>query len=113
MKHIIFGLLLVVMTAATCFAWDPSGTWAIEGRTDSKMDISCNGDACVVQAQTNYGKYKASGFVNGDKLVVAYNYLTETQFGFILFEKQGENSMLQTTFDLKGKVIWTGKLFRK
>ncbi len=113
MKQIILGVLLVFMFGATCFAWNPSGTWAIEGRTDAKMNISCKGDACVVQVQTNYGKYKASGFVNGDKLVVAYNYLTETQFGFILFEQQGKNSMLQTTFNLKGKVVWTGKLFRQ
>ena len=113
MKQIILAVCLVFLTAATCFAWDPSGTWAIEGRMDTKMDISCKGDACTLKMQTNYGKYNASGFVNGDKVVVAYNYLTETQFGFILFEQQGENSMLQKTFDIKGKVIWAGKLLRQ
>lgn len=64
--------------------------WTIEGRMDTRMDISCKGDECLVKMQPNYGKYKASGFVNGGKLVVAYNYLTETQSGFILFEQQGE-----------------------
>jgi len=95
------------------FAWDPSGTWAIEGRTDTKMDIFCKGNGCSVKMQTNYGKYEACGFVNGDKFVVAYNYLTETSFGFILFEQQGQNSMKQTTYDLKGKVAWSGKLLRQ
>lgn len=97
----------------TAFAWNPSGTWAIEGRTDTKMDISCKGDECSVKMQTNYGKYKARGFVNGDKLVVAYNYLTETQFGFILFEQQGEGKMIQKTLDPKGKEVWSGKLLRQ
>jgi hypothetical protein len=97
----------------TAFAWDPSGTWGIEGRTDAKIEISCKGDACSMNVQSNYGKYKASGFVKGDKLVVAYNYLTETNFGFILFEQQGEKSMLQKTFDLTGKVAWSGRLLRQ
>ncbi len=113
MKKIILAVCLVFITVSTSFAWDPSGTWAIEGRTDTKMDISCTENACSLKMQTNYGKYAASGFVNGDKLVVAYNYLTETAFGFILFEQQGDNSMLQKTFDIKGKVVWNGKLLRK
>ena len=113
MKQIIFVFCLIFISASTCFAWDPSGTWAIEGRTDTRMDISCTGNACSIKMQTNYGKYDASGFINGDKLVVAYNYSTETAFGFILFERQNDISMLQKTFDIKGKVAWTGKIVRK
>jgi len=113
MKQFIFSVCLVFVTASTCFAWDPSGTWAIEGRTDTIMNVFCTGNVCKLKMQTNYGKYDASGFVNGDKLVVAYNYLTETAFGFILFERQNDKSMLQTTLDITGKVVWNGKLLRK
>ena len=35
--------------SVTAFAWDPSGTWGIEERTDTKMDISCNGVACSLK----------------------------------------------------------------
>lgn len=113
MKRILFGVLLVFAVTANCFAWDPSGTWSIEGRGDTKMDISCKSDSCNVIFNSNYGKYKANGFVNGDKMVCAYTYVTETAFGFILFERQGEKGMLQKTFDLQGKVAWSGRLLRK
>lgn len=113
MKRILLGALIVLVTAANCFAWDPSGTWYIEGRGDTKMDISCKGDSCGIEFASNYGKYKANCFVNGGKMVCAYNYLTETAFGFILFEQQGEIAMLQKTFDLKGKVAWSGRILRK
>ena len=77
------------------------------------MEISCKGDECKLTMQTNYGRYIATGFVKGDKLVVAYSYLSESNFGFILFEQKGEKSMLQKTIDLNGKVVWTGKLNRQ
>jgi hypothetical protein len=95
------------------FAWDPSGTWGNEGRTDVKMEISCKGNSCDIKSQSNYSKFTARGFVNGDKLVVAYNHLDETECGFILFEKQDQNSMLSKTFDLKGKVVGSSRHLRQ
>ncbi len=61
-----------------------------------------------MNGSSNYGRYKASCFVNGTKMVCAYNYLTETAFGFILFE-QNDAFMLQKTFDIDGKPAWSGR----
>lgn len=110
---VFFTIISAMFCSLQAFAWDPSGVWAIEGRSDTKMEISCKGDACKLTMQTNYGRYIATGYVKGDKLVVAYNYLTDTSFGFILFEQQSGKSMLQKTIDLNGKVAWTGKLNRQ
>jgi hypothetical protein len=97
----------------TAFAWDPSGAWTIEGYGDTKMDITCKGDSCSISFNSNSQKWKASCFVSGDKMVCAYNFLTETKVGFILFDQQGVNAMLQKSFDLQGKVAWSGKIIRQ
>jgi len=98
---------------ATAFAWDPSGTWGNEGRTDVTMRINCKGNTCDLTSQSNYSKFKARGFVNGNKLVVAYNHLDETECGFIFFEKQDESSMVSRTYDQNGKFLGSHKHLRK
>lgn len=111
---LITGAVFVLLSiGVTAFAWDPSGTWGNEGRTDVKMKISCNGNVCDIHSQSNYSKYAARGFVNGDKLAVAYNHLDETECGFILFEKQNENSMMSKTYDLKGKLLGSSRHLRQ
>jgi hypothetical protein len=108
----VMGFVLLSFNV-TAFAWDPSGTWGNEGRTDVKMVISCKGNSCDLTSQSNYSKFKARGFVNGDRLVVAYNHLDETECGFIFFEKQDQNSMLSKTYDPKGKLLASHRHLRQ
>ena len=82
MKQIIWGALLVFMTGATSFAWDPSGTWGIEGRTDATLKISCTGGTCEASFQSAYSKGVGTGYVLNDKLALAYNEYTITGFIF-------------------------------
>jgi len=113
MKRILCGVFIVLVATGNCFAWDPSGTWGNEGRTDVKMVVSCKENICDLKSQSNYSKYTARGFVNGNQLVVAYNHLDETECGFIFFEKQNENSMLSKTYDPKGKLLGTNRHLRQ
>jgi len=112
---VLFAMLSFALLSfnVTAFAWDPSGTWGNEGRTDVTMRINCKGNICDLNSQSNYSKFKARGFVNGNKLVVAYNHLDETECGFIFFEKQDENSMVSKTYDLTGKVAGSSRHLRK
>jgi hypothetical protein len=113
-------MVLIILTGfvflnfnITAFAWDPSGSWGIEGRTDATLVMSCKEDACSYTLQSAYGRYRASGFIKGDQIVVAYNYLTENNFGFILFEKRGDNRMYTTTYNPNGKVMGNTTVIRK
>lgn len=113
MKLLLIAALFVCSCTTAAFAWDPSGSWTgMDGRSDIKLLFQCRGDACAMNGSSNYGRYKASCFVNGTKMVCSYNYQTETAFGFILFEQSGE-FMLQKTFDIEGKPAWSGRFVRK
>jgi hypothetical protein len=87
----------------TAFAWDPSGSWGIEGRTDATLKISCNGNTCKASFQSAYSKANATGYVLGDKLALAYNEYTTNGIYFMTFEKRGDEKMSKKTFDLDGK----------
>lgn len=103
MKKISIGVLIVLFTAANCFAWDPSGSWGIEGRTDATLKISCTGGTCDATFQSDYSKATATGYVLNDKLALTYNEYTTKGIYFMTFEKQGETKMSKKTFDLTGK----------
>jgi hypothetical protein len=103
MKKIIWGVLLVFMSGTTCFAWDPSGSWGIEGRTDATLKISCTGGTCEASFQSAYSKGVGTGYVLNDKLALAYNELSHNGIYFLSFEKRGDTKMSKKTFDLTGK----------
>jgi hypothetical protein len=116
MKKIIFASLLVLTMVYPSFAWDPSGTWGIEGRTDAKLEMICSGSVCTGKFQSAYGKFEASGFVRDNKLALVYNYLTDVSangFGFLVYEKKTDNSMSKKALDLSGKVVGTDNWIRK
>ena len=103
MKLILSGILLVLIATTNCFAWDPSGSWDIEGRTDATLKISCKGDVCEATFQSAYSKAKATGYVLKDQLALAYNEYTTGGIYFMTFEKRGDTKMSKKTFDLTGK----------
>ncbi|MDD5287172.1 MAG: hypothetical protein PHD54_15085 [Desulfuromonadaceae bacterium] len=103
MKRILSGVLLVLIVTANCFAWDPSGSWGIDGRSDATLKISCTGDSCEANFQSAYSKAKATGYVLNDKLALAYNEYTHNGVYFMTFEKRGDAKMSKKTFDLAGK----------
>jgi hypothetical protein len=103
MKRILLGAMLVLVAAANCFAWDPSGVWGIEGRTDATLKISCTGNTCEASFQSDYSKAKATGYVLNDKLALTYNEYTTKGIYFMTFQKQGDTKMSKKTFDLDGR----------
>lgn len=97
----------------TAFAWDPSGSWGIEGRTDATIKISCTDDTCKLDSQSAYSKAKATGYLLGDKLALAYNIYSDKRICFVLFENRGDGKMLSKTFELDGKNVGEYKYVRK
>jgi hypothetical protein len=101
---LIAGMGFVLLSFnVTAFAWDPSGSWGIEGRTDATLKISCAGDTCEASFQSAYSKAKATGYVLNDKLALAYNEYSTNGIYFMTFEKRGDTKMSKKTFDLSGK----------
>lgn len=108
--------LLMASFASGALAWDPSGTWGIEGRSDATLKISCSGDTCKCSFESAYGKFKATGYVRGNSLALVYNYLTPVDsnaFGFLVYERQGDARMTKKTFDLTGKLAGSDNWVRK
>lgn len=108
----VTGFLLLSLNV-TAFAWDPSGSWGIEGRTDATLNISCNGNSCKATFQSSYSKANATGYVLGEKLAIAYNEYTTKGIYFMTFEKRGDAKMLGKTFDLDGKNTGQNNFVRK
>jgi hypothetical protein len=116
MEKIGLAILMVFIMATSSFAWDPSGTWGIEGRTDANLKVDCKGHSCSCTFQSAYGKFEATGYVRDNKLILAYNYLTavsSNSYGFIVYERKSDNRMAKKTYDLNGKLVVTDNWFRK
>ena len=91
------------------WAWDPAGKWKIEGRTDAVMEIKKEGDIYQVSFQSGYSRYRAVGYLHGDKLLLVYTFLSEKAAGFSTLKKIDENRIEQETI---GEVKWKGILRR-
>ncbi|NPU86284.1 MAG: hypothetical protein HPY65_17530 [Syntrophaceae bacterium] len=116
MGKIFLAIMAVLIMATPSFAWDPSGTWGIVGRTDANLQVDCSGRSCSCTFQSAYGKFEATGYVRDNKLVLAYNYLTEVSsnsYGFIIYERKSDNRMAKRTYDLNGKLVGTDNWFKK
>ena len=94
-------------------AWDPAGTWGIEGRSDATLIITKVDDHYVVDAKSAYSKHKAIGYFQDNQLILAYVVLTENQSGFITLKRLDDNRMAQVSLNFEGAVVWTGVLVRK
>lgn len=94
-------------------AWDPAGTWGIEGRTDATFTITKVDDHYVVNVNTAYSKQKSIGYLYQNQLIVAYVVLTETQCGFEAFTRLDDNRMSAVSMNTEGTVGWKGVLVRK
>jgi hypothetical protein len=113
MKRIACVTLLILLCTTSVFAWDPSGSWGIEGRTDATLTISCTGETCSATFQSAYSKAKATGYVLNDKLALAYNEYSHGGVYFMTFEKRGDTKMSKKTFDLNGKLTGSDNWVRK
>ncbi|PKN33948.1 MAG: hypothetical protein CVU61_10935 [Deltaproteobacteria bacterium HGW-Deltaproteobacteria-19] len=116
MRKIGLAMLMVLTIATTCYAWDPTGMWGIEGRTDAKLKVNCLGNACSCSFQSAYGKFEATGYVKENKLLLVYNYLTKVSsnsYGFLVYERINDNRMVKKTLDPNGKVVGTDNWFRQ
>jgi hypothetical protein len=106
----VFVLLSVNLSA---FAWDPVGTWRIEGRTDATLKISKDGDLYRISSQSAYSKYEAVGTLMKDQLLFVITTTTDPQSYFLTFTRLSDNRMEEVTRDPNtGKEAWRGIFIR-
>jgi|GEM_PF-1819093 len=112
-KKSILVPILCLLFSIPLLAWDPAGTWGIEGRSDATYIITQVDDHYVIDFKSAYSKYKAIGYVYGNQLIVAYAVLTESQCGFQAFTRIDDNRMSAASFNTEGTSTWSGKVARK
>ncbi len=106
----VFVLLSVNLSA---FAWDPVGTWKIEGRTDATFKIFKDGDLYRASAQSAYSKYEAVGTMMKDQLLFVITTTSDPQSYFLTFTRLSDNRMQEVTRDPNtGKEEWRGIFIR-
>jgi len=110
---LVLGLVFAVICSIHLWAWDPAGTWRIEGRSDATIVISKVEDHYVIDIQTAYSKQKAIGYFYGDQLIVAYAVLTEAQCGFNVYKRLDDRRMSEVSMNTDGASVWKGVLVRK
>jgi len=94
-------------------AWDPAGTWGIEGRSDATFIITKVDDHYVIDFKSAYSKNKAIGYFCDNQLIVVYVVLTENQCGFETFTRLDDNRMSAVSMNTAGATVWSGNLVRK
>jgi len=106
----VFVLLSFNLSA---FAWDPVGTWKIEGRTDATMKIFKDGDLYRISSQSAYSKYEAVGTLTKDKLLFVITVTSDPQSYFLTFNRLNDNRMETVTWEpATGKEVWRGIFIR-
>jgi hypothetical protein len=100
-----FRLLAVVgvlSVASSAFAFDPSGNWGIEGRSDALLTVSQNGPSALrCQLKSNYSTHEALAYFRDGKFAGVYS--GSHGMGFMVYEPQGENRMVKKALSLEGK----------
>jgi hypothetical protein len=106
-------LLFTFLSSSALLAWDPSGTWSIEGRSDATIIIKQVGDHYVIDFQSAYSKQKAIGYLSGQQLNVTYQVLSEPGNGFNTYNRlNSDDRISEVSFDTKGSTVWSGTLIR-
>jgi len=99
--------------SAAAFAWDPAGTWKIQGRTDATMKISTDGDLYRISFQSAYSKYQAVGILTNNKMYFVITVTSDPQPYFLTFTRLDDNRMETFTWDPNnGKEAWRGIFIR-
>ena len=113
MMLIAVTVFVLLSFSAAAFAWDPAGTWKIQGRTDATMKIFKDGDIYRISSQSAYSKYEAIGTLIKDKLLFVITVTSDPQSYFLTFNRLDDNRMEQVTWDPNnGKEAWRGILIR-
>ena len=105
--------VLCLLFSIPVLAWDPAGTWGIEGRSDATYIITKVEDHYVIDFKSAYSKNKAIGYFCDNQLLVAYVVLTEPQCGFEAFKRLDDNRMSAVSLNSAGTVVWSGVAVRK
>lgn len=113
MRSLTTALCLIFMVTLPAYAWDPSGNWGLEGRSDIDLRVTCQGDTCNATFQSARSKGKGSGYVLNDKMMMAYYESSSNNLYFWTFFKNGESRMAGHTYGLDGKSMGEDKWIRK
>ena len=106
-------MFVILSFCVTAFAWNPAGTWKIQGRTDATMKIFKDGDLYRISFESAYSKYQAVGTLRIDKMFFVVTVSSDPAPWFATFTRLDDNRMNQVTRDPdSGNETWQGILIR-